>query len=309
MNGCRPTHAITAYARLLRLSNLPTCISNVLVGSAVVAGAAPLPPLRVGMVAAAVSLLYAAGMAMNGATDAQTDQLACSDRPIPSGQINVRRAWSVITVLLVLGLATLWATDLATFAVGLILVASITAYNALHKHSAWSMWLMGACRGLVYVTALVAMLPHGSSLSYPNLQFETTANVLPQAVWLIAVLTLYTTILTYIARAEHTATLDGRRWLAMAMPALALSPSVYIRPDGVWWAVTLGLVTTSWLAQAAAYVLRNPVQTRRAVMGWLSGMCLMDAYFLALLDRPGLSLAALVCFMMTIGAHRRIPGT
>jgi hypothetical protein len=44
------------------------------------------------------------------------------------------------------------------------------------------------------------------------------------------------------------------------------------------------------------------------VHGWLAGICLIDAWFLALLDEPWLVVACLVCFIITVLGHRRIMG-
>ena len=44
-------------------------------------------------------------------------------------------------------------------------------------------------------------------------------------------------------------------------------------------------------------------------MGWLAGICLVDAHALALLQRPDLIPIAIGCFVLTRGLHRWIEGT
>ena len=53
----------------------------------------------------------------------------------------------------------------------------------------------------------------------------------------------------------------------------------------------------------------DPPRMRPAVMGWLSGICLADAYFLTLLDTPVLAVIAAACFVLTAIGHRHILGT
>ena len=78
------------YAELGRVSNLPTCITNVLVGCAVGAEAASLRPLTVAAVIGGIGLLYVGGMALNDVVDAKIDGKERPKRPIPSGRISRR---------------------------------------------------------------------------------------------------------------------------------------------------------------------------------------------------------------------------
>ena len=70
MNRARET--IRAYIELARLSNIPTCFSNVLVGCAI-GGLADWSQWRTVLsVTVAIGLLYVAGMALNDALDELT---------------------------------------------------------------------------------------------------------------------------------------------------------------------------------------------------------------------------------------------
>ena len=76
------------------------------------------------------------------------------------------------------------------------------------------------------------------------------------------------------------------------------------RPLRVWPTVLLIV-----LMIAARFVLLRPPLTRQAVMAWLAGICLIDAFFLMLLDQSAMALLAGACFGLTLAAHRFIAGT
>jgi hypothetical protein len=63
------------------------------------------------------------------------------------------------------------------------------------------------------------------------------------------------------------------------------------------------------MGRAAGAVLASPPNTRAAVHLWISGMCLIDVFFLTLLGQPQAALAALACFGITVYLHRLIAGT
>ena len=60
---------------------------------------------------------------------------------------------------------------------------------------------------------------------------------------------------------------------------------------------------------AVRAVFAKPPKTMEAVLTWISGMCLVDAYFLTLLNRLDFALIALACTALTAWGHRRILGT
>ncbi len=285
-----------AYLDLSRLSNLPTCFSNVLVGTAIGAAAAGAHPKwpAVITVAAGVALLYVAGMALNDLADADVDRQERPQRPIPSGRVSRAGAAAFTVTAGVVGLVLLGTQGPWPLGLGLALAACIVIYDLLHHRFAGAVLLMGACRGLVYLVAAAAV-------TWP-LDASTAGT-------LAGILALYPIAITIIARAETGDSVDARRWLAPAMPLLVLGAALVVQPARWTWTVIAAVIMTAWLARAASFVLRTPPRTIAAVLSWLSGMCLVDAFFLTLLARPDLSLLALACFAATAWGHRRILGT
>ena len=285
---------LRTYAELARVSNLPTCISNTLVGCALGARSGLFPWSSVPPLAAGICLLYVAGMVMNDIFDRDRDWLERPDRPIPSGRVTLLEAWSFAGMTMVLGMGLLSNTSTRALDLGLPLIACIVLYDLLHKRYAWSIVLMGACRGMVYLVA-------AAGVSWPFDYFR--------GLWLAATLALYTVAITVVARSENVRLLDARRWLAVALPPLVLAAALVIQPRQYLAPGAVGLVLLIWLGRAARAVLTTPPDTRAAIQLWISGMCLIDAFFLALLQQPLAAIVALVCFGLTVYSHRHIAGT
>ncbi len=289
MSGAGQT--VRAYLELSRLSNIPTCLTNVLVGCAI-GGAMGWRAVTVATLG--VMLMYVAGMALNDAFDARVDADRRPERPIPSGRVTCAAAFAYGFTCLALGLAAVSLLGTAPLAFAAALAVCIVLYDLLHHRLAASVVLMGACRGLIYPLAAAAVNP-GPDWTVVG--------------WFSGALTAYVIAFTVIARGEAGEQAGRRRWMSLAMPVLVLLPIAIARPERWWWSIASGLVTVGWLVVAAACVLRRPARVRRAVLTWLSGLCLVDGFYLTLLDEPAAALIALGCFGLTAVGHRYIVGT
>ncbi|MBZ0172951.1 MAG: hypothetical protein K8E66_11260, partial [Phycisphaerales bacterium] len=63
----------------------------------------------------------------------------------------------------------------------------------------------------------------------------------------------------------------------------------------------------AWSSFAARAATRGRIQS--AVMAWIAGLCLADAFVLMLLSRLDLTGFAVFGWLVTVVAHRRISGT
>ncbi len=289
-----PPSTLRSYAELLRVSNLPTVVPNVLTGCALGAGAGEIPWQVLALCTGGVALLYAGGMALNDAADAEVDQVDRPERPIPSGRISRGSAYKVAATALTAGWVLLAATGGGVSVVGSALVIVIVAYDLLHQLQAWKVVLMGLARGLVYVACAAAV-----------------ACPLPieKVLWFAAAITLYTLAFTLVARAENETQLDARRWIGPALPVIAVLPGVWIVPETTVASSVAAVLLVVWQARAVRSAFATPPQTKKAVLCWISGFCLLDVFFLNVLGWPGLSFVALACFAVTVLLHRRIAGT
>jgi 4-hydroxybenzoate polyprenyltransferase len=241
-----------------------------------------------------VAALYVAGMILNDVADATHDGVLRPERPIPSGRVGRRAAAVAVAVLAAAAVALLAAQGPAALAVGLQLLSCIVAYDLLHRQGPWTVCLMGACRGLVYCVV-------AASIAWPPSTWALIA--------VSATVALYTLAFTWVARSENEPQLDRRRWIAALLPLLVLAPALVVRPGSWTGAIAVAALLAAVLGEAARRVLRRPPRTRAAVLIWLSGFCLMDSYFLMLLERRALAGLAMACWVATIIGHRRIAGT
>lgn len=307
MTNTPPPSRLRAWLELCRISNLPTVWTNVFVGCAIASGFGmqfvardgnilPTTPdwPMIGVMSLAMSLFYIGGMALNDLADADIDKQERPTRPIPSGRVSKPAALNFILTCFATGLALVWFFKQEAMVYSAILLALIIAYDFLHKRFSLSIFLMGACRSMVVLAAAVGADPE---------IFDRVAVVLAVA------LGLYIVGITIIARGEVEDRIDQRKWLAIAMPLLVLSMFAIVRPAELPAPAIAGFVLSLWLASPIRFVLARPPKTIKAVLTWLSGICLVDAYFLTLLGAPLLAAIAGVCFVLTAWGHRKILGT
>lgn len=295
----RPADTMRAWLRLMRLSNLPTVWTNALVGAAIALPVVvAIPWLDMLIATLAISLFYIAGMALNDLVDARADAAPRSDRPIPSGQVSRCAAGVFAVITFTVGCVLLWVTAPYVWPAALALIAAIVLYDLSHKRWAGAIILMGACRSLVYL--VVAWTVAGDAM---NLD-----------VWILAILIaaamgLYIIGLSWIARVETKQRMDFRRFPATVMMLALFSVFALMHPSDAIWSISAGIILMVWLIRAFRKLHQHPPRTQQAVLTLLSGICLVDAFFITVLGQPSWSLAAVVCFIITVLGHRRVSGT
>jgi len=217
---------IKACLDLCRVSNLPTVWTNVLAGCLLAnGGILPAPFL---LLALALSCFYLAGMSLNDVCDVDHDRLQRPTRPIPSGKISVRGALILTLMLFVTGLSLLAAApNPGGLIAGLVLAATIIAYDLRHKGNPASVLLMAACRLLVFVVASLAVTGHLPAvvLAAGSVQF------------------VYVVVISLVARHENT------RRTPFSFPVIPAMLAGISLLDGI---VLAALVSIYWLAAGVA---------------------------------------------------------
>ncbi|MBL7648498.1 MAG: UbiA family prenyltransferase [Candidatus Hydrogenedentes bacterium] len=298
-----------AYLQLARISNLPTVFSNVLVGAALAVGPTSLDWALVFAAIFAVSLFYIAGMALNDLLDRSIDRVERPQRPIPSGTLSVGDVRSFTAIcfsggMLILILWVPWA-----ILPGLALIASITLYNYFHKRWSGSLVFMGLCRALVYIAGAAAVTATSNEYLNETENYEVIFTIGWALMNCAALLAIYIIALTLVAQKEVSGGLGFRRWLAATLVLIPL-PALWFMPTPDWrWTLPAMLILNLWLIRSARFIWQSPPRVVPAVLGWLAGISLLDAFFLTLTPFPWLSLVALACFAVTVWGHRRIAGT
>jgi hypothetical protein len=308
---------VRTLLELARVSNLPTVWSNVAAGTCLgtlVAGRTPGAGAAV-LVALAASLVYVGGMALNDAVDARTDARERPGRPIPSGRISRRTAMTLGLGAIAGGWALTLPLGLAAAVVGLLLAASVVVYNLVHARSAWSVVVMGVCRGLVYVLAAAPLV--GEALAQPARSVPVYASA--------ACLAAYTAVLSIVARAETDP--GGGRVGGWGLAGLLVAPiAVGVLAGSAWRAEVAALVAAVAAGAWAVWAVRGSSGTRddrptrvgprvRAVLRLIAGFCLIDFAIAAAIVRdwpwvagPAMGVSA-ACFVLVLWGHRRILGT
>lgn len=285
--AARRARAWGSWLELARISNTPTTVSNVIAGAAVAAGAS-VAGADAGLVAVAIAALYTAGMILNDVLDRSVDEVQRPERPLPSGRIAPAAAVAAVAALLGLGEGLLLAVEPRAGLGGLVLIVTIVVYDLWHKGNPLSPLLMGACRGLVYVVAALAV----------------AGAVEGEVVVAAGLLGLYVVGLSQVAKAEGGGI--AARWPVV----LVLLPAAYWVEDIDRAGVAVLLVAfVAWVGWALRAVLVDRA-IGSGVARLIAGVALYDAVVAA---SAGASLAAvlacLAAFALTVVLQTRIAGT
>ena len=293
-----------AWLRLTRGANLPTVVSNLLIGwlAAISLGAnldaTSLPSLLAA--ALGVVLLYAAGMLLNDAADSAWDRVHRPERPIPLGVLTVREVRWVGIGMLVLGLGLLSLGKPRLFITGSVLVGFILAYTHWHKtHRFAAPWLMGACRACLPILGWMLAAP----ASFNPIIFVHS-------------LALFFATAGISLLAQHES-LDSRPTLLASVPAglaCLLLPTYLLTLDTVSWPV---LIWTAGLTVGLTWTAKHVAMISQRVGLRIAGLVLLD-YQLWLAIRPSFQpndplimggLALLLLFASTLALRRLLPST
>ncbi|BBO87578.1 UbiA family prenyltransferase [Desulfosarcina ovata] len=154
---------------LVRIPGIFTAQADILAGFFIAGAAASNMPALLLLIVAS-SCFYAAGMALNDAFDATIDARERPGRPIPSGRIERRTAFSIGFGLLCVGLLFSLSAGWPSFLVGLLLAVAICSYDGAMKQHDWlGPANMGACRYLNLLLGLSTASLSVASFTIPLL--------------------------------------------------------------------------------------------------------------------------------------------
>ncbi|MDG2095475.1 MAG: UbiA family prenyltransferase [Phycisphaerales bacterium] len=283
------TSRIRAWLDILRISNAPTCVSNVLVGWMIGGGTDTLWPLI--FITLVVIAIYLGGMILNDVFDAGWDRLHRPDRPIPSGLIRRGTAGLIGGALILIATASTVFLGPAVLTATCLLSALVLAYDACHRFWPAAVIGMSMCRCMVYLTAALV---------------ATNAPSASWLLWSMLAIGLWTAGITLIARRESTG--KPMRWPVLLLP-LAVLAAMAIQVQN--WPLTIltALLLFLQILWIMACLLRRPAGIVPAVLGSIAGFSLLDAFLLGLLDAPIPAMVAVCCFAVVTIIHRPLPGT
>jgi len=283
-----------------RVSNLPTVWTNCMAAWFLAGGTWG---AGLGWMMAAGSLLYVGGMALNDAFDAKWDKEHGKDRPIVRGDIAEKTVWILGSIAMLAGAVLAIASGAAWWWV-LGLIGAILAYDAFHKRWEGSIFIMGACRMLLFVMAASALTPLPGMIVW---------------MWASALLA-YVAGVTLAARGEDMGgTVKGLAVLLLALPVALGLMVVVLEPtalDRVWLEVAsrktwieLGVIglLLSWLVLSYQR-LHKTGSIGGFVASLLAGMVLVDAVAVSSVSLYAASICA-VALPLNRLLQRYVPAT
>jgi hypothetical protein len=271
-----------------RVSNLPTVWSNCLAAWLLNGGIiAP----QFFLLCVAATLLYTGGMFLNDAFDVEFDRRHRVERPIPSGQISSRNVWWLGTSFLLTGWFLLLPLGSGTTWLGLLLLAAIVIYDALHKRTALAPLIMAACRFLLYLVAAAAV---GNRMAVG-------------VVWHGLALAAYVAGLSFIARGESNQSVVSRWPLLLLLAPVAANMTVHPQQTTLSWGATVVFIL--WVGWCLRKSLGKSAKVAGpAVAGLLAGIVLVDWAAVASPDL-GRNLIFIGLFCLALLFQRKIPAT
>lgn len=222
---------------------------------------------------AAAALHLMAGMALNDIADRRIDREERPGRPLASGAVPLRGAWSLVIGFFAAGLALQFAASPVAGRIGLLLVASIFLYNFVLKGTFLGPLSMAACRML--------NLAAGLALGFASL--ESFARLPVAAYGALISLGLYVALVTFLARDEVTGNSRFRaRIFFVGLAAWFAGWAAFASTERSWTAagVVVVLLLHAWLLRHALAGLRrmpaSPAVTGKTVGGMLGTMPVTD---------------------------------
>lgn len=181
------------YFLLIRLPNLFTLPSNILVGFAIASSLTlTITSLVQVLLLVTISiLLYCVGLVLNDLFDYNIDKKERPDRPLASGKISRKIAIVLVTIFSVIALGLSILVSVPTFGISLVLIALIFGYDKYLKNTQAGPFIIAAAR------MMNVML--GTSASFNNI------DSFPQFVILVFVLTItfvYVSLIGFISKYE-----------------------------------------------------------------------------------------------------------
>ena len=181
------------YFLLIRLPNLFTLPSNILVGFAIASSLTlTITSLVQVLLLVTISiLLYCVGLVLNDLFDYNIDKKERPDRPLASGKISRKIAIVLVTIFSVIALGLSILVSVPTFGISLVLIALIFGYDKYLKNTQAGPFTIAAAR------VMNVML--GTSASFNNI------DGFPQFVILVFVLTItfvYVSLIGFISKYE-----------------------------------------------------------------------------------------------------------
>ena len=287
---------LRAYLELTRLPNVPTAVADVAMGLLFVqAVSTPADVCVLGLLAASVSLLYAAGSVLNDVFDFEIDAHQRPERPLPSGRVSrpgaARFGWALLVGGTILGMAVAVVVGLPRPAIVVALLAGcIMLYDASLKRTLLGPVAMGCCRMLGVLLGM-----------------STAVTPWQAGHWLVAgAIGVYVLGITVLARTESERT--DRRRVAGAVGILILGIAMLgclpwvsqaVRPGQ--WVLIVALLGVLIARQSLRPVFDpSPRRVQTAVKLGILSLVVLDAAVCLAVRGPAAAVAVLLLLVPAV---------
>jgi len=179
------------YLILVRLPNLFTLPSNVLVGYFMVSSMTMTSYVQLLLLVTISILLYCVGLILNDLCDYSIDKKERPDRPLASGKVSRRAAIGLVVTFSTLALALSFIINITTFVISSILLITIFGYDKILKKTRAGPFTIGAAR--VMNVLLGASVDFGNIGSYPQFIILT---------FVLSMTFVYVSLIGFISRYE-----------------------------------------------------------------------------------------------------------
>ena len=262
------------YLILVRLPNLFTLPSNVLVGYFMVSSMTMTSYVQLLLLVTISILLYCVGLILNDLCDYSIDKKERPDRPLASGKVSRRAAIGLVVTFSSLALALSFIINITTFVISSILLITIFGYDKILKKTRAGPFTIGAAR--VMNVLLGASVDFGNIGSYPQFIILT---------FVLSMTFVYVSLIGFISRYEvHGFPKDSKLLLIPAIVAAIIFLIGLFSIAGLFKYESLTmLVFFSFIIGITFYKFQknDSVGIQRIVKNMIMSIIVLDSTFLS----------------------------
>jgi 4-hydroxybenzoate polyprenyltransferase len=262
------------YLILVRLPNLFTLPSNVLVGYFMVSSMTMTSYVQILLLVTISILLYCVGLILNDLCDYSIDKKERPDRPLASGKVSRRAAIGLVVTFSSLALALSFIINITTFVISSILLITIFGYDKILKKTRAGPFTIGAAR--VMNVLLGASVDFGNIGSYPQFIILT---------FVLSMTFVYVSLIGFISRYEvHGFPKDSKLLLIPAIVAAIIFLIGLFSIAGLFkYEFLIMLVFFSFIMGITFYKFQknDSVGIQRIVKNMIMSIIVLDSTFLS----------------------------
>ncbi|HEX2170344.1 MAG TPA: UbiA family prenyltransferase [Nitrososphaera sp.] len=284
------------YLLLIRLPNVFTTPSNILVGYFAAVAVAEADGVHLIALMISSGLLYIAGIILNDYFDIEIDKRERPRRPLPSGNISKTRALVIAIIALVIANTIALILSPVSLAVSLALTLAIIAYDYKLKHGLSGPFAMGGTRFLNVIYGASPVLLYLDNQSYVIVGVAAGS------------LFLYTISITVLSKKETgterpNSTIIYFMILGIISAVLALGLLLHLQ-----WAflLNLSIFTVVMIVTFKQYLAKELPSVQKAVRNMVISIILLDSVFVTGTAGLPYGLATLLLIAPTVALARKL---